>query len=348
MLGLEEVRALHRERGYQPPPRPLRFPILFPESGKLNELRVELTVDRDGRVTGTCPPAGRATSPSSETAVSTRKARTVRLEGEARRPDNDVVVPYIIEGTLESRQLNVGYRFGEHEGRATLRKTTRWQRTLRRRSRVVGRWAETHLEPILAFCSPCVAFDGRPRLRIRGASANAARHSRRSCSATPSPTISLRLPRFTSRRGPRHIPTCAARPPMRFGSRSGERRSRRGTTVVLHRRSAPQRRTRRLRERGRRQDGTGDLDKIYLVGDYQRLGLGRRLVGHVARRFLSTGITVMTLSADAANPSCRFYLALGAEHQRNDRGRVQRGAFVWRDLRKLAAICPVDPVDGPP
>jgi ribosomal protein S18 acetylase RimI-like enzyme len=32
---------------------------------------------------------------------------------------------------------------------------------------------------------------------------------------------------------------------------------------------------------------SGELSKIYLLREYQRLGLGRRLVGHVARRFLS-------------------------------------------------------------
>lgn len=31
-------------------------------------------------------------------------------------------------------------------------------------------------------------------------------------------------------------------------------------------------------------DYSGELNKIYLLRDYQRLGLGRQLVGHVARR----------------------------------------------------------------
>ena len=62
----------------------------------------------------------------------------------------------------------------------------------------------------------------------------------------------------------------------------------------------------------------GDLNKIYLLSEYQRMGLGRRLVGHVVRRFLGDGIRTMTLSADAGNPSCRFYLAIGAEYQRDE------------------------------
>lgn len=32
----------------------------------------------------------------------------------------------------------------------------------------------------------------------------------------------------------------------------------------------------------------GELNKIYLLREHQRRGLGRRLVGHVARRFLRT------------------------------------------------------------
>jgi GNAT superfamily N-acetyltransferase len=90
------------------------------------------------------------------------------------------------------------------------------------------------------------------------------------------------------------------------------------------------------------EDGAGDLNKIYLLDEYQRLGLGRRLVGHVTRRFLAQGVRTMTLSADAGNPSCLFYLALGAENPRDDTGRVHLGAFVWRDLPALAAICPVE------
>lgn len=34
----------------------------------------------------------------------------------------------------------------------------------------------------------------------------------------------------------------------------------------------------------------GDLNKIYLLNDYQRIGLGTKLIGHVARRFLSIGV----------------------------------------------------------
>ena len=35
--------------------------------------------------------------------------------------------------------------------------------------------------------------------------------------------------------------------------------------------------------------GRGDLNKIYLLSEYQRMGLGRRLVGHVSGVSSATG-----------------------------------------------------------
>jgi hypothetical protein len=46
----------------------------------------------------------------------------------------------------------------------------------------------------------------------------------------------------------------------------------------------------------------------------------------------------MTLSADPGNPSCAFYEAVGAEHQRDAGGRESASAFIWNDLEALAKI----------
>ncbi len=92
----------------------------------------------------------------------------------------------------------------------------------------------------------------------------------------------------------------------------------------------------------RHENGVGDLNKIYLLTEYQRLGLGRKLVGHVVRRLLGMGQRSMTLSADAANPSCHFYYALGARNPQDPDGRVHYGAFVWPDLSALAEKCLID------
>ena len=86
-------------------------------------------------------------------------------------------------------------------------------------------------------------------------------------------------------------------------------------------------------------DLVGGLNKIYLLREYQRLGLGRRLVGHVARRFLTQGITSMWLFGDARNPSCHAWVALGALKTDADPGS---GNYGWRDLRVLAERCPIE------
>jgi L-amino acid N-acyltransferase YncA len=89
-------------------------------------------------------------------------------------------------------------------------------------------------------------------------------------------------------------------------------------------------------------DYSGELNKIYLLREYQRLGLGRRLVGHVARRFLSQGVTTMVLFGTPQNPSCAFHEALGGERLFAKNGEFH-GAYGWRDLQRLASICPIQP-----
>jgi ribosomal protein S18 acetylase RimI-like enzyme len=85
----------------------------------------------------------------------------------------------------------------------------------------------------------------------------------------------------------------------------------------------------------------GELNKIYLLREYHRQGLGRRLIGHVARRFLSQGISSMLLFGEARNPSNGFYEALGAERLFSKTGEFH-GGYGWRDLRSLASSCPIE------
>ncbi len=88
------------------------------------------------------------------------------------------------------------------------------------------------------------------------------------------------------------------------------------------------------------------MSKIYLLREYQRLGLGRRLIGlgrrligHVARRFLTQGIRAMWLFGDARNPSCNAWVALEAIKTDADPGS---GNYGWRDLQVLAERCPIE------
>lgn len=79
----------------------------------------------------------------------------------------------------------------------------------------------------------------------------------------------------------------------------------------------------------------GQLSKIYLLRDYQRLGLGTRLLGEVARRFLAMGITSICLFADQGNPTCAFYEALGGHNLLNGDGTTNFGNYGWHDIRPL-------------
>ena len=85
-------------------------------------------------------------------------------------------------------------------------------------------------------------------------------------------------------------------------------------------------------------DFSGELNKIYILREYQRLGLGKRLIGYVARKFLSMGITNMVLFGMAENPSCLFHESVRGEKLYNKRGGFD-GGYCWRDLHALATLC---------
>ena len=85
----------------------------------------------------------------------------------------------------------------------------------------------------------------------------------------------------------------------------------------------------------------GQLSKIYVLRQHHRWGLGRRLMGHAARRFLGRGISSMVLFSEPANPSGRFYEALGAERILDKHGTFH-GAYGWHDLNALDHVCPID------
>jgi len=84
----------------------------------------------------------------------------------------------------------------------------------------------------------------------------------------------------------------------------------------------------------------GDLNKIYLLSEYQRLGLGTKLICHVARRFLTKGINDMVLFGIPQNPSCAFHEAMGGERLYSEKGTFD-GGYRWTDLKKLSEICPL-------
>ena len=55
----------------------------------------------------------------------------------------------------------------------------------------------------------------------------------------------------------------------------------------------------------------GEISAIYLLKEYQRLGIGRRLFSIAAQELAARGFRNMLVRVLAANSSCRFYEALG-------------------------------------
>ena len=90
----------------------------------------------------------------------------------------------------------------------------------------------------------------------------------------------------------------------------------------------------------------GELYGIYLLQDYQRVGLGRRLVAAVAMRLLADGFTSMLVWVLADNhPACWFYESLGGE--RVGRKTIFIGgadlaevSYGWRDVAGLVVERP--------
>jgi GNAT superfamily N-acetyltransferase len=84
---------------------------------------------------------------------------------------------------------------------------------------------------------------------------------------------------------------------------------------------------------------SGQLSKIYLLRRYQRLGLGSRLLGYVARRFIKMGINDMVLFGIPQNPSCSFHEAMGGKKLIAKNGEFH-GGYGWKDLHALVRLCP--------
>ena len=76
----------------------------------------------------------------------------------------------------------------------------------------------------------------------------------------------------------------------------------------------------------------GELDKIYLWSQYQKQGVGRRLVARVAEQFARAGILSLLVMTHPKNTARQFYERLGAQKIWEDDGNVVYG---WADLTPL-------------
>lgn len=93
--------------------------------------------------------------------------------------------------------------------------------------------------------------------------------------------------------------------------------------------------------RTHRNDYIGEIYALYLLQEYQRQGIGRRLTSAVVRHFLGNRIDSMLIWVLIYNPACAFYESLGgsivAQSQINISGTtLLKIAYGWRDIRTIA------------
>jgi ribosomal protein S18 acetylase RimI-like enzyme len=300
---------------------------------------LRLHFDGSARVSGTVMSGSPDTPAPIDHGTFDPATRRLRLAGVASPPGGRDAWPFLIEARLTAtNRMAVSFHFGEHRGAVTLWRPTPWRRLGWHMAAAVEQGMR-RLEPLLI---PLVRFSRA--LRRPSAAANLRRLAARG-ETIDALTFRDARPHDIPALAALHVKTWAAtypgvRHPPTFDIRERQWRdafahvdgrwfcvaieNARGDLVGFAKGVV-------------RDDGTGDLNKIYLLVEYQRLGLGRRLLDEVARRFLACGVTSITVSADPANPSCGFYVATGAVPIRAGDGRVERGNYVWRDLRRLIA-----------
>ncbi len=86
------------------------------------------------------------------------------------------------------------------------------------------------------------------------------------------------------------------------------------------------------------QDYEAQLEKIYLLREYRRVGIGRRLMCAAAARFLGADMKSMMLLSQAENPACSFFEALGGQRILSEGGEFH-GVFGWQELTVLTDHC---------
>lgn len=82
----------------------------------------------------------------------------------------------------------------------------------------------------------------------------------------------------------------------------------------------------------------GVLDKIYLLREYHRRGLGRLLLCAAAERFRTHQVNSMLLFGDAHSPANGFYEAMGGVRLYARNGEFH-GSYGWIDLSALQERC---------
>lgn len=303
--------------------------------GKPDRILLDITAAEDGTVTGIANP-GRENAPI-RSGTFDAATGAVRLEG-AHAVDGQPPVSFLIEGRLNGRRLELGYRFGEMTGTVSVVRAEEY--------RPPPLTVLERIEPYLAAIKRRISTLTRPtgaanrrRLRERGESLGSIVF--RDATEADIPALAeLHVTTWNATYMTTRGPTVATRA---WQWTEAFKRNDPGSFVLVLE-DARGRLVGFASGRPHRNgiDGfTGELSKIYLRWEYHGLGLGRRMMGHVARRFLDRGVSAFCLFAELSNPTLGFYDRMGGERLVDDRGRFS-GAYGWRDAAALASRCPAE------
>lgn len=297
--------------------------------GKPTEVLLDITVDPDGTVRGAANP-GRQDAPIQHGRFDAGTG-AVSLEGEASMSDGRRV-PFTIEGHLAGRTLRLQYRFGSMTGTTELVRVEEWMPP----RRGVFQRIRDRLELVVADARRAMDSRTRPtgaenrrRLQARGESLDAI--TMRDATAADIPALAaLHVELWNRTYRTTRGPTVATR--TRQWEQVLSTEPRRDFLILLERADG------RLIgfAWGAPNDGEFDavLSKIYLRWEYHGLGLGRRMMREVARRFAAMGFRSFILFAERSNPTIGFYDRMGGERLVDEHGRFT-GAYAWRDLSAL-------------
>jgi ribosomal protein S18 acetylase RimI-like enzyme len=293
--------------------------------GKPDHPLLDLSVDEQGNVTGIANP-GRQ-----DAVIRFGKfdaaTGAVRLAGEHAQ-EGEPAIPFQIEGRLEGRTLRLTYSFGDMRGDAQLVRVEEYVPP----PLTITQRIKPHIEDlqrwINSFTRPTREENERT-LRGRGESLDTIIF--RDATVLDIPALSeLHVTTWNATYNTTRGPTVATRAWQWAGVFA--KPLRKDFVLVL------EDRTGRLIgfAWGKPGDGEfkGNLSKIYLRWEYHGLGLGRRMMGHIARRFLERGITSFNLFAERSNPTIGFYDRMGGERLLDERGQFH-GGYGWRDANRV-------------
>ncbi|HEX6249999.1 MAG TPA: GNAT family N-acetyltransferase [Gemmatimonadaceae bacterium] len=293
--------------------------------GKPSEVLLDLVVEPDGRVRGIVNP-GRHDVPIREGHFDAASG-AVTLQGEHVSPDGTARA-FRIDGRLSGRRLRLTYDYGELRGEVEVARVeeyrppplTAWDR-LKPRIAGLKRWISARSRP--------TGEENARTLSGRGESLDTITF--REAVAADIPALAeLHVTTWNATYNTTRGPTIETRTWQ--WNQAFAKEDRRDFVLVLEDRAG------RLIgfTWGRPHEGEfeGELSKIYLRWEYHGLGLGRRMMGESARRFLERGIRSFILFAEISNPTIGFFDRMGGERLLDDRGRFG-GAYGWRDVRTL-------------